>query len=142
MIHTQPCIALRAQSESVMTTKKRIACLLVAAIGVGALAMAGLGNRSSPDSGYIAPNHAIAKPVRLYFKPISVGGPELRGGLLVDAMNGANLSVSGTLLAVTEDWISVSMISGYKSDGTPTYDYVSFERDAVYAIRVDTVHFN
>ena len=130
-----------------MTTKKTITCLLVAAIGVGMLAMAGLSEKPEELSAYQGPEDAIGKRVRLYIKPTSFGGANEEGALLTDNINGANRSVYGTLIALNDEWITVSVPSGIRDprpgsrpEGEP--DYISFERDAVYAIRVGSAQFD
>lgn len=130
-----------------MTPKKRIACLLVAAIGAGTLTMAGLSGQTQRGPKYKTPEDAIGKRVMLYIKPSSFGSATQPGALLTDSYNGASVSLGGELIHICDEWITISTfvsgVAGAYSNvpntsiaGRPATKFVSIERDAVYAVSI------
>lgn len=70
----------------------------------------------------------VGDVITLYFKTDAVGGGGEFGRVLTDNHNGAELSVTGVLHAITDDWIC---IEARHANHTRR---VAFRRDAILAI--------
>jgi hypothetical protein len=70
----------------------------------------------------------IGEVVTLYFRTDAIGGGGEFGRILTDNHNGAQLSMTGALRAINDDWVSLDI------RGAVNTRRVSFSRDAILAI--------